>query len=452
ANTSAPKPKARFEGITSQRAYENRTLITSQQNSSTAHTINEDERVEFTNHINFALAGDNDIGYRLPINPHTMELFDECRDGLILSKLINYSVPDTIDERVLNRGRKLSPFQITENNNVVINSAKAIGCSVVNIGSQDLAEGREHLILGLVWQIIKVGLFANIDIKLHPELYRLLEEDETLEDFLKLPADAILLRWFNYHLKQAGWHRRVANFSKDVKDCENYTILLNQLVPSQCPKDPLYEKDLTTRAEMVLEYADRIGCRRYVSAKTILNGNPKLNLAFVALLFNTYPCLEPLEREEGEHTELDEFLFNDQYDREARAFALWMNSLNVEPFVNYLFEDVKDGLVILQAFDKIFPGSVNWRQVNKGPSLSRFKQIENTNAAVDLGKSKRFSLVGIQGADITDGTPTLVLALVWQLMRANIVQTLQSLSKGGREVTDRDMVQWANAKSRQSRL
>ncbi|KAJ1920911.1 fimbrin [Mycoemilia scoparia] len=450
ASGNAQKPKAQFEGITSQRAYEKRTLITSQQNISSAHTINEDEKEEFSNHINFALGGDNDIAHRLPINPKTMELFDECRDGLVLSKLINYSVPDTIDERVLNRGRKLSPFQITENNNVAINSAKAIGCSVVNIGSQDLAEGREHLILGLVWQIIKVGLFANIDIKLHPELYRLLEEDETLEDFLKLPADAILLRWFNYHLKNANWHRRVSNFSKDIKDSENYTVLLNQLVPAQCPRDPLNVNDLEQRAEMVLEYADRIGCRRYVSAKTILNGNPKLNLAFVALLFNTYPCLAPLETEEIEHAELDEFLFRDQYDREARAFALWLNSLNVDPFVNYLFEDIKDGQIILQAFDKIFPNTVNWRHVNAGRSLSRFKQIENTNLAVDLCKSQRFSLVGIQGADITDGTPTLVLALVWQLMRANIVQTLKSLNKGGREITDRDMVQWANTKASQS--
>ena len=131
-------------------------------------------------------------------------------DGLILAKLINDSVPDTIDERVLNlasKGKKLNKFKMTENNNLVIFSAKGIGCSVVNIGSADLIEGREHLILGLIWQIIKIGLLNKIDIKLHPELYRLLEEDETLEQFLKLPPDQILLRWFNYHLKAAKWHR-----------------------------------------------------------------------------------------------------------------------------------------------------------------------------------------------------------------------------------------------------
>jgi plastin-1 len=140
-----------------------------------------------------------------------MQLFDECRDGLVLSKLINDSVPETIDVRVLNKptaGKPLNNFKITENNNVVIASAKAIGCSVVNIGSSDLAEGREHLILGLIWQVIRRGLLAQVDIKLHPELYRLCEEGETIDDLLRLTPDQILLRWFNYHLKQAGWPKQ----------------------------------------------------------------------------------------------------------------------------------------------------------------------------------------------------------------------------------------------------
>ena len=137
-----------------------------------------------------------------------------------------------------------------ENNNLVINSAKGFA-HVVNIGSSDLIEGREHLILGLIWQIIRRGLLSKIDIKLHPELYRLLEEDETLEQFLRLPPEQILLRWFNYHLKAANWHRRVANFSKDVQDGENYTILLNQLDSAKCSRAPLQTRDLLQRAEQV---------------------------------------------------------------------------------------------------------------------------------------------------------------------------------------------------------
>ncbi|KAK4520274.1 uncharacterized protein ATC70_008407 [Mucor velutinosus] len=409
-------------------------------NSDATHTINEDERTEFTRHINSVMEMDPDVGYRLPIPTNTMQLFDECRDGLILCKLINDAVPDTIDERVLNVKKKMNNFQMVENNNIVINSAKAIGCSVVNIGSQDIIEGKEYLILGLIWQIIKRGLLNKITIQQHPELYRLLEQDETLEEFLKLPPDVILLRWFNYHLKAAGWERRVNNFSKDVCDGENYTILLNQIKPNECSRAPLQEQDVMKRAEMVLQNAEAIGCRKYLTPKAMVSGNPKLNLAFVAHLFNTHPGLEPLTEEEAPEVEP----FDAEGEREARMFTLWLNSLNVEPGVYNLYEDLKDGLILLQAFDKVQPGLVQWRMVSNKQPLSRFKQLENCNYAVRLGQENGFSLVGIQGADIVDEQKTLTLGLVWQMMRENIVRTLQSLSEGGRAVTDMDMVKWAN--------
>ncbi|KAI9725595.1 MAG: Fimbrin, actin-bundling protein [Chrysothrix sp. TS-e1954] len=418
------------------------------------HTINEDERTEFTRHINAVLAGDPDIGNKLPFPTDTFEMFDECKDGLVLAKLINDSVPDTIDERVMNRqGKKiksLNNFHMTENNNIVINSAKGIGCSVVNIGSGDIMEVREHLILGLIWQIIRRGLLGKIDIKLHPELYRLLEDDETLEQFLRLPPEQILLRWFNYHLKNAKWHRTVSNFSSDVKDGENYTVLLNQLAPEQCTRGPLQTRDLLQRAEQVLQNAERLDCRKFLTPTSLVAGNPKLNLAFVANLFNTHPGLDPITEEEK--ADIDDF--DAEGEREARVFTLWLNSLDVQPTVVSFFDDLRDGTILLQAYDKVIPGSVNWRHVNKAPpgggEVMRFKAVENTNYAVELGKQNRFSLVGIQGADITDGQRTLTLGMVWQLMRKDITVTLQGLAQklGKREITDADMVKWANDMSK----
>ena len=51
------------------------------------------------------------------------------------------------------------------------------------------------------------------------------------------------------------------------------------------------------------------------------------------------------------------------------------------------------------------------------PTLSRFKSVENTNYAIDLAKQSGMHIVGIQGADIVDAKRTLVLGLVWQIMR-----------------------------------
>lgn len=226
SGTSGPTPVLPGNGAGSSRHVSKGSLSGKIQvqgsSSNVTHTINEDERTEFTRHINAILAGDPDIGHLLPFPTDTFEMFDKCKDGLVLTKLINDSVPDTIDERVLNKpGKKikqLNAFHMTENNNIVINSAKGIGCSVVNIGSGDIIEVREHLILGLIWQVIRRGLLGKIDIKLHPELYRLLEEDETLEQFLRLPPEQILLRWFNYHLKNAKWDRRYSH-SPNINTC-----------------------------------------------------------------------------------------------------------------------------------------------------------------------------------------------------------------------------------------
>lgn len=44
-----------------------------------SHTINEDERTEFTRHINQALAGDPHVSDKIPIDTNTMQLFDECK-------------------------------------------------------------------------------------------------------------------------------------------------------------------------------------------------------------------------------------------------------------------------------------------------------------------------------------------------------------------------------------
>ena len=243
----------------------------------------------------------------------------------------------------------------------------------------------------------------------------------------------------------------MANFSSDVKDGENYTILLNQLSPENCSRGPLQSRDVLQRAEQVLQNADKLGCRKFLTATSLVAGNPKLNLAFVAHLFNTHPGLDPIT--EDDKLEVEDF--DAEGEREARVFTLWLNSLDVQPAVNSVFDDLRDGNILLQAYEKVIPGSVNWRHVNKAPAggggeLMRFKAVENTNYAVELGKQNRFSLVGIQGADITDGQRTLTLAIVWQLMRKDISETLSALANrlGKGEISDQEMVKWANDMSR----
>ena len=72
----------------------------------------------------------------------------------------------------------------------------------------------------------------------------------------------------------------------------------------------------------------------------------------------------------------------------------------------------------------------------------------NCNYAVELGLGStfRFSLVGIGGVDISKGVPKLTLALVWQLMRCHVIKFLSSISGSHKQLTEKDVLAWANEK------
>uniref|UniRef100_A0A4W4ELK8 Calponin-homology (CH) domain-containing protein n=1 Tax=Electrophorus electricus TaxID=8005 RepID=A0A4W4ELK8_ELEEL len=383
--------------------------------SGTQHSYSEEEKVAFVNWINKALEKDQDCKHILPMDPSSDDLFTAMGDGIILCKMINLSVPDTIDERTINK-KKLTPFTIQENLNLALNSASAIGCHVVNIGAEDLKEGRQHLVLGLLWQVIKIGLLADIEISRNEALIALLRDGESLEDLMKVSPEELLLRWANYHLGEASCPK-INNFSSDIK-----------------------EKDDLKRAESMLEQADRLGCRQFVMPTDVVRGNPKLNLAFVANLFNKYPALKKPENQDIDWSSIE------GETREERTFRNWMNSLGVSPRVNHLYVDLDDALIIFQLYEKINV-PVDWDKVNKPPYPklgSNMKKLENCNYAVELGKKEaKFSLVGVAGQDLNEGNRTLTLALLWQLMRRYTLNILEDLGDG-QKVNDDTIVTWVN--------
>jgi len=71
---------------------------------------------------------------------------------------VNLSTPGTIDERAVNKSGRLSVYHMHENLTLALTSAQSIGCNIVNIGPEDLQAGKPHLVLGLLWQIIRVWL------------------------------------------------------------------------------------------------------------------------------------------------------------------------------------------------------------------------------------------------------------------------------------------------------
>ncbi|XP_041668729.1 plastin-1 [Cheilinus undulatus] len=420
----------------------------------TQHSYADEEKVAFVNWMNKALAKDPDCQHLLPMNPDDGSLFTSVRDGVLLCKMINLSQPDTIDERVINT-KKLTTFKKTENLVLALNSASAIGCMVVNIDAHDLMAGKPHLVLGLLWQIIRAGLLADIEISRNEALFRLLlTDDEQLESLMSLSPEELLLRWVNYHLRNAGT-TTINNFSEDIKDSRAYFYLLDQIAKHEEDDYKMSVKidlsgltvpDLDRRAELMLQQAARLDCRQFVSPHDVTSGNSKLNMAFVANLFNMHPGLQRAHMNgESAHIEAE--------TKEEKTFRNWMNSLGVSPYVNYLYSDLIDGLIILQLYEKVNV-PVNWKRVNMPPYPylgSNMKKLENCNYAVELGKNvAHFSLVGIGGENINEGSAMHTLALLWQLMRRYTVRVLSDLGDG-EKIKDEIILNWVNTTLSQKR-
>uniref|UniRef100_A0A1J3FUM6 Fimbrin-5 n=1 Tax=Noccaea caerulescens TaxID=107243 RepID=A0A1J3FUM6_NOCCA len=410
------------------------------------HAINESEKASYVSHINSYLRDDPFLKSYLPIDPATNAFFDLVKDGVLLCKLINIAVPGTIDERAINTKKMLNPWERNENLTLGLNSAKAIGCTVVNIGTQDIAEGRPYLVLGLISQIIKIQMLADLNFKKTPSLFQLVDDTQDAEELMGLAPEKVLLKWMNFHLKKAGYEKQVTNFSSDVKDGEAYAYLLNALAPEHSTHLALETKDPTERAKKVLEQAEKLDCKRYLSPKDIVDGSANLNLAFVAQIFQHR---NGLTDDSSKSTSFAEMMTDDvETSREERCFRLWINSLGTATYVNNVFEDLRNGWVLLEVLDKVSPGSVNWKHANKPPIKMPFKKVENCNEVVKIGKELRFSLVNVAGNDIVQGNKKLLLALLWQLMRYTMLQLLKNLRthSQGKEITDADILNWANRK------
>ncbi|KAL1567547.1 Fimbrin-5 [Salvia divinorum] len=434
AKVGGPKPQSSFLKATT---------------TTLRHTISESEKTSYVSHINNYLGEDPFLKDYLPLDPSSDDIFELAKDGVLLCKLINVAVPNTIDERAINTKKVLNPWERNENHTLCLNSAKAIGCTVVNIGTQDLIEARPHLVVGLMCQIIKIQLLSDLDLKKTPQLVELMEDSTDVEELMGLAPEKVLLKWMNFHLKKAGFEKQVTNFSSDLKDGEAYAHLLNALAPELGTNSTLETTDPTERAKLIIEQAEKLDCKRYVTPKDIVEGSPNLNLAFVAQIFQHRNGLS-VDQSKISFAEMEED--DAQTSREERCFRLWINSLGIETHVNNLFDNVRGGWVLLEVLDKAAPGSVNWKQATKPPIKIPFKKLENCNQVVSIGKDLNFSLVNIAGNDILQGNKKLILSFLWQLMRFTMLQLLKNLRQHsqGKEIGDADILNWANGKVKKS--
>ena len=309
---------------------------------------------------------------------------------------------------------------------------------VVGINDTHFLEKKPHLILAVLTQLVKLIAHKTISLKDCPEIMRLAEEGEELSDILNLAPEKILLRWVNFHLKAAG-QPPVANLGKDLKDCKALLYVTNQLDKSKCSLAAINEEEDVKRAEHLILNAQELGVKDVASAVDLTKGNTTVNTIFVAELFNANHGLKELTKDEYDAAAMGDE--DNEGSREERAFRLWINSLGImdgeeQLFCRNIYEEARDGLLLLKVIHRINPTVVEWNRVEKNPN-NTFKKGINCQVAFDAAAKLKISLVGIGAGDIRDGNKKLILAIVWQLVRIHYLSIIGSK-------TEKDLIEWCN--------
>ena len=399
---------------------------------------NIDEKECYCKIINKLFENNEELKNKIPINPESNEVFKKIKDGLILAKLVNIAAPGTVDERVITTVPGMTIDEQKANVNLVINSAKSIGC-LTEAKSEDVLNEVRRLDIDLLYQVLKPIVYKKISVQEFPQMLRFKQEKEEVEELLTLGPEDFLTRWFNYLLAKINHPNKLEKFDQDLKDSEKYTLLLN-ILNEECDKSALETEDLLERANKVLENAPKIGANIYIKSKDIPSGNEHLNKFFCAELFMANHGL-------GEATPEEKMMANKLLDddeeggREERSFRTWINSLKLEGVkkVNNLYEECRNALLLLKMIDKIKPGTVNWKIVEKKNLKNPFKVGVNCQEAIDASKRSGYKIVSCGNKDIQNGSKKHILGIVWQLMRAHTLKIIG-------ERTEEELIEWANSK------
>uniref|UniRef100_A0A8C5X1F2 Calponin-homology (CH) domain-containing protein n=1 Tax=Malurus cyaneus samueli TaxID=2593467 RepID=A0A8C5X1F2_9PASS len=127
-------------------------------------------------------------------------------------------------------------------------------------------------------------------------------------------------------------------------------------------------------------------------------------------------------------------LLDEQESVQKRTFTKWINThlakRNPPMLVNDLFEDIKDGVMLIALLEVLSGQKLPCEQ---GRQLKRIHWVANIGTALKFLEGRRsvyrgspIKLVNINSTDIADGRPSIVLGLVWTIILYFQIEELTS--------------------------
>ncbi|KAJ3236470.1 hypothetical protein HDU81_010765 [Chytriomyces hyalinus] len=141
----------------------------------------------FKSYLNDILSDQKDLFARgtLPLLDEPADsLFNACKDGFLLARIINFAVPGSVDEAKLH-AKPRHVLKQAENLGIVLAAAREVGVRMSSIGPNDILAGNATVILGVIWQLIKMcQAVHNPDLqhRLNESVQLLKQKDQELEE------------------------------------------------------------------------------------------------------------------------------------------------------------------------------------------------------------------------------------------------------------------------------
>ena len=305
------------------------------EHSDSFHSFDPREMSRYVARINKVMAAASDYS---PLT--TDDLMKKCGDGKFLCKFMNTVQPGTIDEAIINKSLsqgllKLSqkengtnPWANTETINIFINAARGIGIELGSVGSSDFAkaeeEAKEHLMLGVIWQLLRRQLANEIkEILAQQAAAAIAPRKQMLSEILAEGDDAsvtaalqqeeantaaaiaravkdpetFLCEWISSALVAGGVEGlKLGSVVSDMStsNSNSLALLVHALDPTQSSQLALSTEDPEERAIHVIQWASEHGIPSLTQAEDLKDINPRLIMPFIMGLFTWSHANKPI--------------------------------------------------------------------------------------------------------------------------------------------------------------
>ncbi|ETO05861.1 fimbrin [Reticulomyxa filosa] len=198
-------------------------------------------------------------------------LFEDCRDGLTLLKVIDKIEPGTVNWKKVEM-KPNNKFKKLSNCNTAISLGKVLKLSLVATGGSDIVEANHKLLLGLTWQLMRFHMLKFLAAIAH--CGKAVTEDD-------------ILRWANDRVAKSGKHTAIKSFQdSSISSSLFFLDLLAAIEPKIIDWGIVTkahtDQDKMLNARYAISVARKLGAVMFLLPEDIVEVKHKMCLTFVA--------------------------------------------------------------------------------------------------------------------------------------------------------------------------